>query len=391
MLNIDKLRAETPSCAHKIHLNNAGAALQPQPVLQAVQDYFDLENHIGGYEAMMAKADEINGFYTALARLLNCQPKHIAHATSATDAYTKALSSIPFQAGDVILTTDDDYVSNQMAFFVLQKRNGVKLIRADKHPEGGVDVNSMADLIKKHQPKLVAVTHIPTNSGLIQDVESIGKICRDNGVIYLVDACQSAGQMPLDVEKIHCDFLTATFRKFLRGPRGIGFLYVSDKVLEMGLEPIFPDLSAGVWTGKNEYELAKTAKRFEIWERNYSLIMGARAAVEYALDLGLDNIQKRVQHLANYTRQQINYLPDWRILDKGKNLGGIVTAHSNNCDLDRLKQAFVDKNINVSFASKTNAFIDMDEKGVDWLLRIAPHCYNLEGEVDVGVGVLKMD
>lgn len=389
MLNIDKLRAETPGCAHKIHLNNAGAALQPQPVIQAIQDYFDLENRIGGYEAMMAKASEINGFYTALARLLNCQPKHIAHATSATDAYTKALSSIPFQAGDVILTTDDDYVSNQMAFFVLQKRNGVKLIRAAKHPEGGVDVNSMADLIKKHQPKLVAVTHIPTNSGLIQDIESIGKICSDNDVLYLVDACQSAGQMPLDVKKIHCDFLTATFRKFLRGPRGVGFLYVSDKVLEMGLEPIFPDLSAGVWTGKNEYELAKTAKRFEIWERNYSLIMGARAAVEYALDLGLDNIQKRVQHLANYARQQINHLPDWRILDKGKNLGGIVTAHSKNCDLDRLKQAFVDKNINVSFASKTNAFIDMDEKGVDWLLRIAPHCYNSKEEIDKAVEVLK--
>jgi selenocysteine lyase/cysteine desulfurase len=156
----------------------------------------------------------------------------------------------------------------------------------------------------------------------------------------------------------------------------------------MGFEPIFPDLSAGIWTGKNEYELAQTAKRFEVWERNYSLILGARAAVEYALDLGLENIQKRVQFLANYTREGIGSIPDWRVLDKGKNLCGIVTAHRENCDLNHLKQAFVNQNINVSFASKTNAFIDMDEKGVDWTLRIAPHYYNLESEIDKAIKVM---
>lgn len=388
MENIKNLRAETLGCQHKIHLNNAGASLPPQQVIQSIQDYFDLENRIGGYEAMMEKAEQINEFYTALSQMLHCQPHNIAHATSATDAYSKALSSIVFKEGDVILTTDDDYVSNQIAFFVLQKRHGIKLIRAAKNEDGGVNVDSVAELIKKHRPKLVAVTHIPTNSGLIQDVEAIGELCAKNEILYLVDACQSAGQMPLDVTKIKCDFLTATFRKFLRGPRGMGFLYASDKVLKLGLEPIFPDLSAGVWTGTNDYELAQTAKRFEIWERNYSLIMGATTAVNYALNLGLDNIQKRVQHLANYTRNLITETSDWRVLDQGKKLCGIVTAHRPNCDLEKLKQQFSKKNINVSFATKTNAFIDMDEKGVDWTLRIAPHYYNLESEIEEAIKIL---
>ena len=295
MRDLNKLRSETPGCQHKMHLNNAGAALPSRRVIKAIQDYFDLENEIGGYEAMAEKAAETNDFYISLSKMLNCQPHNIAHATSATDAYSKALSSIIFQKDDIILTTDDDYVSNQIAFLVLEKRHGVKLIRAEKNSSGGVSVDSMANLIKKHQPKLVAVTHIPTNSGLIQDIEAIGHLCKKNNILYLVDACQSAGQMPLDVAKIKCDFLTATFRKFMRGPRGVGFLYVSDKVLEMNLEPIFPDLSAGVWTGKNEYHLEKTAKRFEVWERNYSLIMGATAAVNYASEVGLEDIQKRVK------------------------------------------------------------------------------------------------
>jgi len=387
-LNIEKIRLDTPACQKIIHLNNAGAALQPNSVLQAQQDYFQLEKEIGGYEAMMDKADEITKFYSNLSILLNCEPLNIAHATSATDAYTKALSSISFKKGDIILTTDDDYVSNQFAFLVLKKRFGVEIIRAKKLKVGGVDVQSMADLIKKHQPKLVAVTHIPTNSGLIQDIEAIGEICNKENILYLVDACQSAGQMPLDVTKIHCDFLTATFRKFMRGPRGIGFLFVSDKVLKMGLEPVFPDLTAGQWIGADDYQLDFSAKKFETWERNYSLVMGAIAATQYALNLGLETIEKRVQYLSDYTREAIEKLPGWQVLDKGKRKGGIVTCHAKNIDLVKLKAAFVAANINVTFPTKTNAFIDFDEKGVDWAVRIAPHYYNVLTEIDKTIEIL---
>ncbi|MEM0994424.1 MAG: aminotransferase class V-fold PLP-dependent enzyme, partial [Bacteroidota bacterium] len=302
---IDTVRKDTPACQHKIHLNNAGASLQPLAVLNTMRAYFELEAMTGGYETAVLKADEIAAFYELLAQLLRTQKHNIAFATNATSAYAKALSSIPFQKGDVILTTDDDYVSNQIAFLYLVKQLGVKLIRAHKQQNGGVDVNAIEDLIQKHRPKLVAVTHVPTNSGLVQDVNAIGQICEAAGVWYLVDACQSAGQLDVNVNHIKCDFLSATFRKFLRGPRGTGFLYVSDKALQGGLTPIFPDLHGAKWTTPNTYVLNQTAKRFEYWERNYSNLLGAKAAVAYALDIGMPAIEQRVKSLSDYARTKL--------------------------------------------------------------------------------------
>jgi selenocysteine lyase/cysteine desulfurase len=225
-----------------IHLNNAGAALQPEPVLHAVIAYLHLEAEMGGYEAADQQAEAIAGFYTSVAELIGAKARNIAFATSATDAYARALSSIHWQKGDILLTTENDYVSNQIAFLALQDRYDIRLLRARDTSEGGVDVADFEALIKAYQPRLAAVTHVPTNSGLIQDVISIGQICRTHEVLYLVDGCQSAGQMVLDMDQIGCDFFSATMRKFMRGPRGSGFLFVSDRVLEAGLMMDLPDM-----------------------------------------------------------------------------------------------------------------------------------------------------
>jgi len=330
MPNLELLRADTPACAHKIHLNNAGASFQPAPVLAAVQRHLELESQLGGYEAGDAKAAEVAGFYTAVARLLHAQPHNIAFAASATDAYAKALSSIPWCVGDVVLTTENDYSSNQIAFLALQKRLGVRLIRARDLPSGGVDVEDFDRLMRQYRPVLAAVTHVPTNSGLVQPVEAIGEICRELEVWYLVDACQSAGQMNLDVAKIGCDFLTATMRKYLRGPRGTGFLFASDRALEAGLELLLPDMRSADWTGADEYRTADTARRFEYWEMPIALLLGSKVAVDYALDVGLDFAETRINQLALLTRQLLSELPGVRVLDEGTHLCGIVTAQAKH-------------------------------------------------------------
>ncbi|RMG80386.1 MAG: aminotransferase class V-fold PLP-dependent enzyme [Bacteroidetes bacterium] len=377
-----KWRDETPGCARYNHLNSAGSSLPPKPVIAAVQNYFYIESLTGGYETAAARADEIRGFYTSLADMLGCQPRNIAHASSATEAFSKALSSVPFRAGDVILTTDYDYVSNQIAFLFLVKTAGVRLIRAQNTSHGGVDVDSVRDLIKKHHPRLVAVTHVPTNSGLVQPVEAIGELCRENDVLYLVDACQSAGQMPLQVEKIQCDFLSATFRKFMRGPRGTGFLYVADSILERGFEPVFPDHIGAHWKDDNVYIPAPDASRFEYWEKPYALLVGAKAATEYALETGLEVIQKEVRHLATYTRQKLSKIDGVRVLDEGRALCGIVTAHHPQWNLSALHAFLLKKNIHVSMAPQAAALIDFKRKGVDGALRVSPHYFNTEAEID---------
>lgn len=382
MINKNQVRSETPGCAYKNHLNSAGSSLPPASVIDAIHNYLKLESITGGYETSAMKAQEIEGFYTSLAELLNCESHNIAHASSATEAYSKALSSIPFKKDDVILTTDFDYASNQIAFLFLQKKHGVKVIRAANTSKGGVDVDSVKALIKKYDPKLVAVTHVPTNTGLVQSVEAIGKICHKKEILYLVDACQSAGQLPLDVEKIRCDFLSATFRKFMRGPRGIGFLYVSDKVLDKNFEPVFPDLHGAVWTKDNVYELDKTAKRFEYWEKPYGLMLGAKAATEYANKIGLKNIEEEVVHLANYTRQKLSKIKNVRVLDEGEYLCGIATAWHPNWDKPALQKFLREKNINISIAPFNSAVIDFNKKGVDGAIRISPHYFNTEREVN---------
>lgn len=389
-MDINSLRIDTPGIQHHIHLNNAGASLQPQPVIDAVQEYLSEEALHGGYETAAARSHDIKGFYQFCAKLLGTKPDHVEFMSSgATEAYNKALSSIPLVSGDVILTTDDDYSSNQIAFLFLEKTHGVKIVRADKLSEGGVDVDSVEKLIKKHRPKLVAVTHVPTNSGLVQDVESIGQLCRAHDIWYLVDACQSAGQMPLDVEKIGCDFLSATLRKWLRGPRGAGFLYVSDKALKAGLEPIYPDLSGAMWTAANEYKSSQKAQRFGYFEKNYALLVGSKVAMDYALNLGLDNIENRVGELATYTRQRLAELPGWKVLDLGKKKCGIVTAHHEGTRPTHFEKALKAANINAGFARTFNAVIDFKEKGVDWAMRVSPHYYNTKEEVDVLIDALK--
>lgn len=384
---LTRLRAETPGCAERIHLNNAGAGLMPTPVLRAMTGHLELEARIGGYEAGDAQAGAVQASYEAVARLLACTAANIAFVENATVAFQQALSSIPFKPGDVILTSQSDYVSNQIMYLALAKRFGVEVVRAQDASEGGVCVESVERLVRERQPKLVAVTHVPTNSGLVQPVEAVGRVCRDAGVWYLVDACQSAGQMTLDVGKIGCDFLSATSRKFLRGPRGTGFLYASDRALAAGLEPLFPDMQGAKWTAPDRYEHVPTAKRFENWEFAYALVLGTGEAARYAQDIGIERIQQRTTALAAMTRRLLTDA-GFRVLDRGEQKCGIVTVAIPGQNPDKFHAALEARGINSSVSRREYAVIDFATKGVDWALRISPHYYNTEDEIARAVAVI---
>ena len=387
-MDIDSLRADTPGCKTKIHFNNAGASLMPSPVIQAVADYHALEAVTGGYETADLKSKEINGFYNSMARMLNTSPANIAFTSSATNSFARALSCIPFESGDSILIAQEDYISNQLAFLSLQKRFGIHLIRADSLAEGGVDIDSMRKLMDKHHPRLVSLTHIPTNTGLVQPVEEVGRLCRDRNIPYLVDACQSVGQLPLDVKNIHCDFLSGTFRKFLRGPRGTGFLFVSDLILKQQMEPLFIDMRGADWTSKDSYSLRPDAQRFEDWENPCGLLLGCKASADYALSVGLEAIRERNQLLCKLVRHQLQQL-NLRTLDRGKNLSSIITVNIPGKEGSEVLGLLRARNINTSLAQRSSAIIDFDAKGVSWALRISPHYYNSEKDIELLSEALK--
>lgn len=388
-MDINKIRQDTRGLTDgKIFLNNAGSSLMPNVVTDAMTDYLHQEEQCGGYEVANRNSALLDQFYTETAALINCRPSNIAFATSATEAFTKALSSILFKEGDVIITTIDDYISNQITFISLQKKLKVNIIRMKNLPDHELDLEDFEDLIKKHHPKLVAVTHIPTNSGLIQNIEAVGKICRQYDVLYLVDACQSVGQMVVDVEKTGCDFLTATGRKFMRGPRGSGFLYVSDRVLEQGYAPLLLDMRGADWTAYDDYELFPTAKRFEHWEVSYASLLGFTKAVQYANSIGLQNIEDYNTISSGKLRQNL-YSAGFKVWDWGTRLSSIITFSGPDGDLEHIQKVLKANNIFFSVTYKNSALIDFTNKNINGIVRLSPHYFNTPEEIERVSEILK--
>ena len=388
-LDIQRLRADTPGCKERVHLNNAGSALMPQPVVRAIQEHIILESRIGGYEAAEARADAVQAAYRSVADLIGAQPRNIAFTENATASFIQALSSTRLQRGDVILTTRNDYASNQIQFLSLQARLGVDIVRAPDCATGGVDVQAIAELIRRRPPRLVCVTHVPTNSGLVQDGAAIGSVCGDAGVRFLVDACQSSGPLPIDVTALGCDFLSASARKYLRGPRGAGFLYVSDRALEQGLEPLYIDMRGADWIAEDRYRALPDARRFETWEFAWALVLATGEAARYALALGLEPIAGRVAELASRLRAGLGKFERVRLLDRGGTLCGIVSLAIAGLDPADMVTALRRRAINTSAQIREYAVIDYDDKRVGASLRISPHYYNTEQEIDLALSTMQ--
>lgn len=296
MLDVDRARRETPGCAHVIHLNNAGAALMPRVVLDTVTDFLQLEADTGGYEAARSRKPQLDGVYISAAAMLGCRPDEIAIMENATRAWDMAFYGIPFEAGDRVLTAQAEYASNLIAYRQVARKRGVSIEVIPNDEHGQVSVAALREMMDE-RVRLVAITHVPTNGGLVNPAAEVGAVTKAWGALYLVDACQSVGQMPLSVEDLGCDMLSATSRKYLRGPRGVGLLYVRSEVLDR-LEPPFLDVHAATLVNADRYEMAPGARRFENWESNVAGKLGLGAAIDYALDWGLDAIWRRVGHLA---------------------------------------------------------------------------------------------
>lgn len=380
--NLAKIRRDLVDYGDQLFLNSAGASLMPRSVLERIIAFLELEVRQGGYYVADQHAASLAQFEQQLARLLGTTTRNVTFAHSATDGYVAALSSIPFKSGDIILTSDDDYVANQLQFLSLQKRFGIIIKSINNLPDGDLDLMDFEKKIKEDRPRLVAITHVPTNSGLVQNVASIGKICAEREIIFLLDACQSVGQMEVTINKYPCDFLTATGRKFLRGPRGTGFLYVSDRMLEEGYEPLFPDGNGAVWTGKKTYEIADAASRFTNWERPYALVEGLTEALRYLHEVGIENIELQNKKVATRLRERLAAIPEVTLYDRGSETCNIITFRKANKTQEDFQKSFSQHEVYYGVSQSAQGQIDFEKKGIDWVVRLSPHYFNTEGEMD---------
>jgi cysteine desulfurase/selenocysteine lyase len=389
-LNIEQLRADTPAVAQLIHFNNAGAALMPAPVIETMTRHIQLEASLGGYEAAGQQSAEVEHVYAAIGRLLNARPDEIAIIENATRAWDMAFYSLPLQPGDVLLTSTTEYAGNYIPYLQMKQRRGIEIRVIPNDEHGQVSLPALKDMLDDDRVALISLPMIATNGGPVQPVEQIGALARSAGVLFLLDACQGVGQMPIDVQKIGCHMLAATSRKYLRGPRGMGFLYV-ERSLCQNLEPAFLDLHAAALQSADTFTIRADARRFENWECNVAAKLGLGAAVEYALAQGIEPMWLRIQQLADYLRRQLTDIPGITPRDLGVQKSGIVTFTHRDSSAAHVQQRLAgqEKRINVSTSTFRSTLLDMQHRDLLEVSRASLHAYNTEAEIDTMVAALR--
>ena len=387
MLDINTIRENTPGVENVVHLNNAGASLMPRIVLDSMKEYFDYELLNGGYETEAFFYKELQKFYDEAAVFLNAKPEEIAFTDSATESWQRAFFALPWKDGDEIITGNAEYASNYISFLRLQNNFKVKIKIAADNDSGETDPESIRQLLTE-KTKLIAITHMPTAGGLVNPIEEIGQIASAHPALYLVDACQSVGQYPLDVHKIKCDILTGTGRKYLRGPRGTGLLFIRKEIM-FELEPMSIDLFSANWSGENEYSIREDAKKFETYEKNFGALLGLKTALNYYNSLNKTDVWNRIQDLAQYLKEKLREFGITKIDNAGKIHSGLVSFDPEFMPaLDLMKTLRAEK-FNTSIGRVGNSRLYMKAIGMETILRASVHYYNTHEEIDLFIDKLR--
>jgi len=378
--DVARFRRDTPGTAEVIHFNNAGSSLPPARVTDTVVDYLREEAARGGYETAAAHAGRINSVYDSLARFLGADAEDISITDSATRSWQAVFYALRFGPGDRILTCRSEYASNAIAYLQVARRTGAVVEVVEDDANGQLDVTDLERRLDE-RVKLIAITHVPTQGGLVNPAEEVGVIAERAGIPFLLDACQSAGQVDLDVRRLKCDALTGTGRKYVRGPRGTGFLYVHPR-LRARIEPAVLDLRSATWTAPDTYEVAPGGQRFETWERNPALVLGLGAAVDYALEIGLPAIERRVSALAARLRTDLSGIPGVTVHDQGERRCGIVTFSVAGVESGDVRTRLAQARINTNVSRHESYQFDQQIRQLPPMVRASVHYYNTDAELD---------
>ncbi|GAA4383339.1 aminotransferase class V-fold PLP-dependent enzyme [Tsukamurella soli] len=390
-LDLHRIRAETPGCHDLAFFDSAGSSLPPAPVLDTVIGHLRREAEVGGYRAAAERAADLAAVKDAIGALIGAPAGTIALSDSATRAWCDFFYAVPLRAGQRIVVTGVDYASNAIAALQRARAAGAEVVVLPSDADGRVDLDAL-DAVLDERVALVSLVHVPTNSGLVAPVREIADRAHAVGAPVLLDACQSVGQVTVDARELGVDALTATGRKWLRGPRGTGFLYVRPELIER-IEPRSLDLHSAQWVAEGEYCVASDAARFETWEADVAARLGLGAAVRYLLELGPDHVFAAITRRAAGIRERLAALPAVTVRDPvGGALGGIVSFTVDGVDPDRVQAALFDRGVVVSVTRRGSTLRDMTARGLTAAVRASAHAFVSDVDVDRLVdGIVGLD
>ncbi len=375
-------RFDTPGADAVLHLNACGSALPPNAVVETMIEHLRLEQRVGGYEAQAMAADRLAAVTASLATLLRASDDEIAIMPSASMAWEAVVTPLTrhLTSNDEIVTSVAEYAANSLTLLRLHERTGAGIVVVPDDVHGQVDVEVMETLLTE-RVKLIVLTHVPSNGGLVNPAEEVGRLARAYGIPYVLDCAQSIGQMPLSVDDLGCDALVGTGRKFLRAPRGTAVLWVRRELLRK-LRPDRIEFGGATWDSRDRFTLRRDAKRFETWERPVAAVLGLGVAVDHALEIGLDRIEARVTMLAEQFRTSLWGRPSIVVQDKGARRCGIVSFTASGVPSDDMVSRLATQNIQLSVSSAQSTLLDMEARGLASVVRAGIHYYNTSEDID---------
>ncbi len=353
-------------------MNSAGSSIMTDQTVEVITEYLKLEQRIGGYECMVQKAEDFEEFYTRTAQLINAQSvNEIAFTDGGSRGWNALINGIDLNKIDSFITLSSEYLTNISTLQICAEKYNKNLHVLPCSVNGDFDIRKLEKLAQSHK-SCIAISQATAQGSITNPVESIGQIAKKTNSIYIVDATQSIGQIPLDVQAFQCDALTATGRKWLRGPRGTGFIYVKEGA----------PFSSNVIDGSSSKVLREdahitvikvgSARQFEMWERNYGLMLGLSNAIFEYMTLGPEMVHQRILEYAEQIRAIVDSNPRLQLVGKTNSKSGIIgiVAQSDDC-LEQIKSAFQTHDItfNLVYEWACPLFFDGETK----VIRLAAH------------------
>lgn len=386
-LQVQHLREATPGCQSGIvHFNHAGASLPSQATLDAIIEQLQREARDGPMEAGEQGAVLVEKARRAAGQLLNAPASSIAFASSGSTAWSMAFQALgPWQPGDRILVGRHEWGGNLASMeLAVQAGARVEVIPCDASGAAcPVALEAMLDA----KVKLIDLTWLPANGGLINPAQAIGDVARRHTIPYFIDAGQAVGQLPVDVQALQCDVLKSAGRKHLRGPRGTALLYIRPEFLPH-LNPAQRDVFSAPWTAEG-FDLRNDARRFETSEVSFALLAGLGNALHEINQLGSERVWQRVLQTSARIREALRQIPGISLHDLGNTHSGLIAFNLAGWDSFELKQRLGLKRINIGANGVAYTPLDMQARGLSSVARISVSPLNTDDEIEWLVKALR--